>query len=113
MSESRSVIAASRDKVHLCSPWSGVCGRGSSRLWGYESSACVLAACSAEAESIIAESDADPLLYDLVINTGEIALETATELIVRAVEAKFPQVLQARQATAPVSERLAVAEQTP
>ena len=82
----------------------------------------------AEAESIIAEtdrhraqfiqenfhvSDADPLLYDLVINTSEIALETATELIVRAVEAKFPQVLQARQAASPVAERPAVAERTP
>ena len=82
----------------------------------------------AEAESIIAEtdrqraqfiqenfqeSDANPLLYDLVINTGEIALETATELIVRAVEAKFPQVLQARQSAVPVPERLAAAERTP
>jgi len=64
-----------------------------------------------EAETVIAEtdrqrsqfiqenfqqSDANPLLYDLVINTGGIALETAAELVVRAVEAKFPQVLHAR-----------------
>jgi len=67
-----------------------------------------------EAETIIAEtdrqrakfiqenfgqSDSDPLLFDLVINTGQIALETAGELVVRAVEAKFPQVIQARSAT--------------
>lgn len=45
------------------------------------------------------QSDGDPLLYDLVINTGEIAVETAAELLVRAVEAKFPQVLQARHST--------------
>ena len=64
-----------------------------------------------EAETVIAEtdkqrsqfiqenfqqSDANPLPYDLVINTGEIALGTAAELVVRAVEAKFPQVLHAR-----------------
>ena len=42
------------------------------------------------------QSDANPLLYDLVINTGEIALETAASLVVQAVEAKFPQVLQAK-----------------
>ena len=48
------------------------------------------------------KSDGDPLSYDLVVNTGEIAVETAAELIVRAVEAKFPQVLQARQSGAPV-----------
>jgi len=44
--------------------------------------------------------DANPLLYDLVINTGEIALETAAELVVLAVTAKFPQVFQARPARA-------------
>jgi len=38
--------------------------------------------------------DADPLLYDLVVNTGKITLETAAEVIARAVEADFPQVLQ-------------------
>lgn len=63
-----------------------------------------------EAEAVIAETDkqraqfiqenfgqldANPLLYDLVINTGEIALETAAELVALAVTAKFPQVLQA------------------
>ncbi len=67
-----------------------------------------------EAEALIAETDkqraqfiqenfkktdGDPRLYDLVINTGEIALETGAELVVRAVEAKFPQVLQARSST--------------
>ena len=41
------------------------------------------------------QSDANPLLYDLVINTGEIALDAAADLVVRAVETKFPQVLQA------------------
>ena len=63
----------------------------------------------ANAEALIAETDKQraqfiqenfqqmdfqPLLYDLVINTGRIALETAAELVMRAVEAKFPQVLQ-------------------
>ena len=42
------------------------------------------------------QSDANPLLYDLVINTGAIALETAAELVVRGVKAKFPHVLDAR-----------------
>jgi len=46
------------------------------------------------------QSDANPLLYDLVINTGEIALETAAELVVLAVTGKFPQVFQARPARA-------------
>jgi cytidylate kinase len=64
-----------------------------------------------EAEAVIAEtdkqrtqfvqenfsqSDANPLLYDLVINTGEIALETAAEIVVLAVAAKFPHVYQAK-----------------
>ena len=67
----------------------------------------------ANAEALIAETDkqraqfiqenfqqmdSDPLLYDLVINTGRIALETAAELVVRAVEAKFPQVLEIQPA---------------
>ena len=69
-----------------------------------------------EAETLIAEtdkqrsqfiqenfqqSDANPLPYDLVINTGEIALETAADLVVRAVEAKFPQVPLARASEVP------------
>lgn len=58
------------------------------------------------------EADANPLLYDLVINTGEIALATAAELIVRAVEAKFPQVLQARQTPILSPEQLAGVERT-
>ena len=53
------------------------------------------------------QSDADPLLYDLVINTGEIAMETAAEVIVRAVEAKFPQVLQVRGSAPVPASRLA------
>jgi cytidylate kinase len=39
------------------------------------------------------QSDANPLLYDLVINTGGITADTAAELVVRAVGAKFPDVL--------------------
>ncbi|MBI3933549.1 MAG: cytidylate kinase-like family protein [Acidobacteria bacterium] len=42
--------------------------------------------------------DANPLLYDLVINTGGISLETAAEMVVRAVEAKFPQVFESQSA---------------
>jgi cytidylate kinase len=42
------------------------------------------------------QSDANPLLYDLVINTGGITPETAASMVARAVEAKFPQVLQAK-----------------
>ncbi|OFV97906.1 MAG: hypothetical protein A3F68_01900 [Acidobacteria bacterium RIFCSPLOWO2_12_FULL_54_10] len=45
------------------------------------------------------ESDANPMLYDLVINTAGITLETAADLIVRAAEAKFPQILEARLAS--------------
>ena len=44
------------------------------------------------------QMDAQPLLYDLVINTGRLALETAAELVVRAVGAKFPQVLEIQPA---------------
>lgn len=43
------------------------------------------------------QSDANPLLYDLVMNTAEIAVDTAADLVARAVEAKFPQVLQIQQ----------------
>jgi cytidylate kinase len=74
-----------------------------------------------EVESVIAEtdrqraqfiqenfsqSDANPLLYDLVINTGDIAPQTAASLVVRAVEAKFPQVLQAKLSGAPEAGQL-------
>jgi len=60
----------------------------------------------AEAEKIVAEtdkqrtrfirenfnqSDEDPMLYDLVVNTGELPLEAASDLIVRATRARFPQ----------------------
>ena len=38
------------------------------------------------------QADGNPLLYELVINTGEITLETASDLIVQAVLARFPQV---------------------
>ena len=40
------------------------------------------------------QTDANPLLYDLVINTADIAAEAAAELVVRAVQAKFPHMLQ-------------------
>jgi len=74
---------------------------------------CSTGMARAEAESVIAEtdrqrarfveehfheSDSNPLLFDLVINTGEITLETASDLIIRTLEARFPQVLQARHA---------------
>jgi cytidylate kinase len=36
------------------------------------------------------QSDANPLLYDLVINTDRVSAETAADLIVRALEARFP-----------------------
>jgi cytidylate kinase len=39
--------------------------------------------------------DANPLLYDVVINTGRVTLETAAELVGRAVEAAFPEIRQA------------------
>jgi len=66
-----------------------------------------------EAEAVIAETDkhraefirenfqqidANPLLYDLVINTGRIELETAAELVGRAVEAKYRKVLPGQPA---------------
>ncbi|MBI4460699.1 MAG: cytidylate kinase-like family protein [Acidobacteria bacterium] len=88
---------------------------------------CAASLKRSEAESIIAEtdrqrsqfiqenfreSDSDPLLYDLVINTGEIAVETAAELVIRAVETKFPQVLQASRSGAPVAEPPLVVERT-
>lgn len=41
------------------------------------------------------QSDGDPLLYDLVINTGTISLDTATDLVVQLTEARFPQVRMA------------------
>ena len=78
-----------------------------------------------EAETVIAETDkqrsqfiqenfqqadANPLLYDLVINTGEIALETAAELVVCAVERKFPQVLHARASGVPEAARSSSAQ---
>jgi cytidylate kinase len=44
------------------------------------------------------QADSNPLLYDLVINTGRIELNTAAELIVHGVEAIFPQVRQLRAA---------------
>jgi cytidylate kinase len=59
----------------------------------------------AEAERIISEydqqreefirenfgqSDGDPLLYDLVVNTAEIFLETAADVVVQGVEGRFP-----------------------
>jgi cytidylate kinase len=80
---------------------------------------------SVEAETVIAEtdqqrsqfihenfqqSDANPLLYDLVINTGEIALDTAANLVAHAVEAKFPQVLHARASLSPETLRPASAQ---
>lgn len=37
------------------------------------------------------QSDSNPLLYDLTLNTAEIAPETAADLVVRAVTARFPQ----------------------
>lgn len=49
------------------------------------------------------QSDDNPLLYDLVINTGRITLETAVELIARAVEAGFPGVLPAVPSATQVS----------
>lgn len=59
--------------------------------------AAVIAETDQQRAEFIRESfqqiDANPLLYDLVINTGKIALETAAELVVRAVEAKFPEIL--------------------
>jgi cytidylate kinase len=39
------------------------------------------------------QTDADPLLYDLVINTGDLSMEAAAELVVRAAQAKFPHLL--------------------
>jgi cytidylate kinase len=40
------------------------------------------------------QTDANPLLYDLVINTGGLAVDAAADLVVRAVEAKFPHVTE-------------------
>jgi len=40
--------------------------------------------------------DSNPLLYDLVINTGRITLESAAELVALAVESRYPQIRQAR-----------------
>ena len=89
---------------------------------------CASGVARAEAEMVIAEtdkqraqfirenfrqSDDDPLLYDLVVNTREIAVETAAELIVRAVETKFPQVLQARHTGAHPLESPASVELSP
>ena len=48
------------------------------------------------------QSDGNPLLYDLVINTGEIAIETASELIVKAVLARFPQVHETKAEAAKI-----------
>jgi len=41
------------------------------------------------------ESDADPRLYDLVINTGEMSLQTAADLIIQVVQARFPEIREA------------------
>ena len=64
--------------------------------------AAVIAETDQQRAEFIRESfqqiDANPLLYDLVINTGRIALETAAELVGRAVEAKFPEILQMQPA---------------
>jgi cytidylate kinase len=38
------------------------------------------------------QSDANPLLFDLVINTGGITVKTAAALVVSAVQARFPDV---------------------
>ena len=55
------------------------------------------------------QSDSNPLLYDLVINTAEITLETAAELVLHAVGAKFPHVLEGK-AAAPAAAARAHAE---
>jgi cytidylate kinase len=38
------------------------------------------------------QSDSNPLLHDLVINTSELTLEAAADLILSAVAARFPQI---------------------
>lgn len=55
------------------------------------------------------QSDANPLLYDLVINTSEISLETAADLILHAVSAKFPHVQENHAAAASVAPQRAAA----
>jgi hypothetical protein len=40
------------------------------------------------------QSDSNPLLYDLVINTEQMTVETAAELVARAAEAAFPSILE-------------------
>jgi cytidylate kinase len=42
------------------------------------------------------QSDSNPLLYDLVINTTELSLDSAADLIIRAVAARFPQLAGAQ-----------------
>jgi cytidylate kinase len=78
-----------------------------------------------QAEALIAETDkqrsqfiqesfqqvdANPLLYDLVINTGKITLEGAAEVVERAVEAGFPQVLKTHTGEAQNWERVRSAQ---
>ena len=48
------------------------------------------------------QSDSNPLLYDLVINTSELTLETTADLIIHAATARFPQLAEAQESPAPV-----------
>ena len=46
-------------------------------------------------------ADADPLLYDLVINTGSLSQEAVAGLIVRTALARFPQIRELQSADSP------------